>query len=141
MATGRSKVELELLRLEAERRVRAGQSRAEVSRVLGLAPMTLAGWALKYRWRQKDLEEERRPEAARAAIERIRNAMAQEQEEDRRKVAEAEAFHAESVQLGVERKKLAQEKREETIRRIGEYAEEATARGWDQDGTGPGGQG
>jgi uncharacterized protein YhaN len=140
MATGRSKVELELLRLEAERRVRAGQSRAEVSRVLGVAPMTLAGWALKYRWRQKDLEEERRPEATQAAIERIRNALAQEQEEDRRRVADAEAFYAESVRVDEERKRLAREKREEIIRKMGEYAEAASARGWDQ-GSGRDGQG
>src|SRR5262245_46832540 len=96
MATGRTKVELELLRLEAERRVRGGQSRAEVSRMLGIAPMTLAGWALKHGWRQKDLEEERRPDAAREAIERIRKAMASEEEEARRQAEAAAAFHAEA---------------------------------------------
>jgi hypothetical protein len=47
--------ELMGLQFEAERLVRAGESRAEVSRRLGVSPQTLAGWALRGGWRKKDL--------------------------------------------------------------------------------------
>lgn len=52
----RSRVELMGLAFEAERLVRAGESRAEVSRMLGVSVQTLAGWALRGGWRKKDLE-------------------------------------------------------------------------------------
>ena len=71
MPTTRTKVELEMLRVEAERLVRAGESRADVARRLDVSAQTLAAWALKYRWRQMDLEAERAGELARAAAEKI----------------------------------------------------------------------
>lgn len=55
----RSRVELMGLEFEAERLVRAGESRAEVSRMLGVSVQTLAGWALRGGWRRKDLELEK----------------------------------------------------------------------------------
>jgi transcriptional regulator with XRE-family HTH domain len=41
--------------LEAERRVRAGESRADVAQALGIPPSTVAEWARKGGWRRKDL--------------------------------------------------------------------------------------
>ncbi len=52
----RSGVELMGLQYEAERLVRSGVSRAEVSRLLDVSVQTLAGWALRGGWRKKDLE-------------------------------------------------------------------------------------
>ncbi len=44
------------LEFEAERLVRVGESRAEVSRRLGVPLQTLAGWALRGGWRKKDFD-------------------------------------------------------------------------------------
>ena len=52
----RSSVEAMGLQYEAERLVRSGESRAVVSRLLGVSVQTLAGWALRGGWRKKDLE-------------------------------------------------------------------------------------
>lgn len=46
------------LQQEAERRVRAGQSRPDISRELGLPLHLLASWALKGGWRIKDIRAE-----------------------------------------------------------------------------------
>jgi hypothetical protein len=43
------------LTIEAERRVRAGEPRAEVARALGIPLSTLAGWAHRGGWRRKDI--------------------------------------------------------------------------------------
>jgi hypothetical protein len=72
MATSRTYAELMGLEVEAERLVRMGESRAEVSRRLGVHPMTLAGWALRGGWRKKDLDMERAAEATRETILAIR---------------------------------------------------------------------
>jgi transposase-like protein len=69
----RSYAELMGLEFEAERLVRAGESRAEVSRRLGVHPTTLSGWALRGGWRKKDLELERNPEITRKTILAIRD--------------------------------------------------------------------
>lgn len=69
----RSYAELMGLEFEAERLVRAGESRAEVSRRLGVHPQTLATWALRGGWRRKDLDLERSAEATRATLYAIRN--------------------------------------------------------------------
>jgi hypothetical protein len=61
------------LEVEAERLVRCGVSRAEVSVRLGVHPQTLAAWALRGRWRKKDLDMERSAEIAREVILLIRN--------------------------------------------------------------------
>lgn len=70
---GRSNAELMGLEYEAERLVRMGESRAEVSRRLGVHPQTLATWALRGGWRKKDLDMERHEEVARETIRTIRN--------------------------------------------------------------------
>jgi hypothetical protein len=44
------------LEYEAERLVRSGMPRAEVSRMLGVHTQTLAQWALQGQWRKKDLD-------------------------------------------------------------------------------------
>ena len=69
----RSYAELMGLEYEAERLVRAGESRAEVSRRLGVSVQTLAGWALRGGWRKKDIELERNPEITRKTIIAIRD--------------------------------------------------------------------
>lgn len=67
----RSRVELMGLEFEAERLVRAGESRAEVSRILGVSMQTLAGWALRGGWRKKDLELEASGAIARRVIRNV----------------------------------------------------------------------
>lgn len=61
----------EAVRDEAERRVREGQPRAEVARLLGVPLPTMAQWAHAGRWRLKDLQRERAGELAEAAARRI----------------------------------------------------------------------
>jgi transposase-like protein len=77
------------LELEAERLVRSGESRAEVSRRLGVHPQTLATWALRGRWRKKDLELERAEDIRRETILTIRagNATMDDQNVKRAKLA------------------------------------------------------
>jgi hypothetical protein len=83
----RSRVELMGLEFEAERLVRAGESRAPVSRLLGVSVQTLAGWALRGGWRKKDIELE-----ASGAITRrvIRNVAAGHVWAEARRALEAE---------------------------------------------------
>ena len=68
----RSYAELMGLEFEAERLVRCGESRAEVSRRLGVHPQTLAAWALRGGWRKKDLDLERSREATHKTLQAIR---------------------------------------------------------------------
>ncbi len=60
-----------LLKAEAEYRVRCGQSRADVSRELGVPLPTLAQWACQDGWRKKDLEAQRGGDATRRLADRI----------------------------------------------------------------------
>ena len=69
----RSYSELMGLEFEAERLVRSGESRAEVSRRLGVHPQTLATWALRGGWRKKDLDMERSSEATLRTLRAIRD--------------------------------------------------------------------
>jgi len=69
----RSYAELMGLEAEAERLVRSGESRAEVSRRLGVSVQTLAGWALRGGWRKKDLDLERSGEATHRTLRAIRD--------------------------------------------------------------------
>lgn len=69
----RSYAELLGLEVEAERLVRSGESRAEVSRRLGVHVSTLSQWALKGGWRRKDLDLERSREATRRTLHAIRD--------------------------------------------------------------------
>ncbi len=74
----RSYSEIMGLQMEAERLVRMGESRADVSRRLGVSVQTLAGWALAGGWRKKDLDMERSGEATRATIRAIGEGNAQD---------------------------------------------------------------
>ena len=76
----RTYAEIMGLQVEAERLVRMGESRAEVSRRLGVHPQTLAGWALRYGGRKKDLDVERATAATWATIRAVRAANAQADE-------------------------------------------------------------
>lgn len=69
----RSYAETMGLEFEAERLVRMGESRAEVSRRLGVPLQTLAGWALRGGWRKKDLDLERNADLTRRTLEAIRD--------------------------------------------------------------------
>lgn len=94
----RSYAELLGLEFEAERLVRAGVSRAEVSKRLGVHPQTLAGWALRGGWRKKDLDMERNGEITRKTILAIRagNQLANSQDALR---ARMRGFMREAVEL------------------------------------------
>lgn len=94
----RSYAELMGLEVEAERLVRMGESRAEVSRRLGVHPQTLAAWALRGGWRKKDLDMERNAEITRETLYAIRNG---NRAADRQKEARAklEGFMREAVEL------------------------------------------
>jgi transposase-like protein len=69
----RTTTELWGLEFEAERLVRSGESRAEVSRRLGVHPTTLSQWALRGGWRRKDIELELQRETSRETIRAIRD--------------------------------------------------------------------
>lgn len=86
----RSYSELMGLEFEAERLVRSGESRAEVSRRLGVHPQTLATWALRGSWRKKDLDLERSGEASLRTLRAIRdgNRAVDAQREMRAKLAD-----------------------------------------------------
>jgi hypothetical protein len=93
----RSKIVRDTLKAEAERRVRAGEARADVAQSLGLAQSTLAQWACQGGWRLKDIEAEAANELAEAAARRIADSLASDaarrlaEEEARRRAAEAHA--------------------------------------------------
>ena len=76
----RSRVELMGLEYEAERMVRSGTSRAEVARILGVHPQTLACWALRGGWRKKDLDMERSVATTRRVVRNVAAAHAWESE-------------------------------------------------------------
>ena len=86
----RSGVELMGLRYEAERLVRQGESRADVARMLGVHPQTLAGWALKDGWRKKDLDLERSGAITRRVIRNV--AAAHGWEREKRAMLEAQGL-------------------------------------------------
>ncbi len=94
----RSYAEMMGLEVEAERLVRMGESRAEVSRRLGVHTQTLAQWALRGGWRKKDLDMERHAEIARETIYTIRDG---NRAVDRRHAARTklEGFMREAVEL------------------------------------------
>jgi len=81
MPTIRSTAELEALSAEAERRVRAGESRADVACALSVPLSTLTDWARKGRWLRRDLDIESAPHAARLVAERIARIRAHEEEQ------------------------------------------------------------
>jgi len=69
--TGKTRDEMEEITLEAERRVRAGEPRAEVAQALGIPLSTLAGWAHRGKWRRKDLVTVRDAKRGAVALELI----------------------------------------------------------------------
>jgi hypothetical protein len=78
----RSYAELMGLEVEAERLVRMGESRAEVSRRLGVHVSTLAQWALRGGWRRKDIELEQQQAIARDTVRMIRDGNRQVDEQN-----------------------------------------------------------
>ena len=81
MPTMRSTAELEALSAEAERRVRGGESRAEVALALNVPLSTMTDWARKGRWLRRDLEAEQRPELTRLIAEKIAELRAREEQQ------------------------------------------------------------
>jgi hypothetical protein len=85
---------------EAERRVRAGESRAEIARALNIPLSTLAGWAHRGGWRRKDIVAVRDAERGKMILAMIGEVTAVEREKiqaDAAKLREAlEASKAEA---------------------------------------------
>jgi hypothetical protein len=94
----RSYPELMGLQVEAERLVRAGESRAEVSRRLGVHPQTLAQWALQGGWRKKDIDMERQAEVTTRTLMAIRKGNRQADEQQAARAA-LEGFMRQAVEL------------------------------------------
>jgi len=95
----RTRQQMVEITLEAERRVRAGEPRAEVARALDIPISTLAHWAHRGGWRRKDLVAVRNEARGRVAREQIARITAAEHEQhaaDAAKMREAiEASEAE----------------------------------------------
>jgi hypothetical protein len=93
----RSKIERDTLKVEAERRVREGEARANVAQSLGVAQSTLAQWACAGGWRLKDIETEKADELAETAARRVADGLARDaarrmaEEDARRRAADAHA--------------------------------------------------
>jgi hypothetical protein len=86
--------------LEAERRVRAGEPRAQVARDLGIPQSTLADWAHRGGWRRKDLVAVRDAERGKMILEVINEAAAGEREKKQADVAKMrEALEASKAEL------------------------------------------
>jgi hypothetical protein len=104
MPTIRSTAELEALSAEAERRVRSGESRAEVASALSVPLSTLTDWARKGRWLRRDLDIENAPHARRLVAERIAQIRAQEEAQRaarlRREALSAAAITAAATGVG-----------------------------------------
>jgi hypothetical protein len=81
MPTIRSTAELEALSAEAERLVRAGESRADVALALDVPLSTMTDWARKGRWLRRDLEAEQRPELTRLMTAKIAELRAREKQQ------------------------------------------------------------
>jgi hypothetical protein len=85
MSSTRTPAEVENLKKEAERRVRAGQRRVEAARDLGVPPSTLGMWASAGLWRRKDLAFERDQEHERIKLAKLTEDFARLQEALRRR--------------------------------------------------------
>lgn len=73
--------ERELLKAEAELRVRSGQARADVARALGIPGSTLAQWACDGGWRLKDIEAETDRQRVQDCGERLRQVRRKERQQ------------------------------------------------------------
>lgn len=81
--------------LEAERRVRAGEPRAEVARALGIPLSTLSGWAHRGGWRRKDLVAVRNVERGKMVLGLINELTAEERQKSQAEAAKTrEALEA-----------------------------------------------
>jgi hypothetical protein len=86
--------------VEAERRVKAGEPRAEVARALGIPVSTVAAWAHRGGWRRKDLITVRDAEMGRTALEAIAELTAEEDEKKQDRAAKLrEAFEASKAEF------------------------------------------
>lgn len=110
----RSRIELSGLEVEAERLVREGHSRADVSRMLGVPATTLSGWALRRGWRKKDLEQEQADEAIDEAVRRIGKAQAGREEAEAREVERRRKL----AQAMEDQREQERQAREEALRRL-----------------------
>ena len=74
--------------MEAERRVRAGEPRAEVARALGIPVSTVATWAHRGGWRRKDLVTFRSDEMGQLALKVMTDLSGEESERKQNQAAE-----------------------------------------------------
>ncbi|MDP3736699.1 MAG: hypothetical protein Q8R02_04870 [Hyphomonadaceae bacterium] len=93
MSNQRSPRELDLLKKEAERRMRRGDDRIDIADDLGISVSTLRDWAAKGGWRKKDIAFERSEERGQALL-------AQIAETQTRQHVEAEGRAAKAKELG-----------------------------------------
>ena len=89
MSNTRTPSEIEILKKEAERRIRAGENRVDIARDLGVPPSTLGTWASAGLWRRKDLAFEVDVERGRAMLARIAKSTAAEVEASRIRIEKA----------------------------------------------------
>ena len=87
MSNMRTPSEIEALKKEAERRVRAGENRVDIARDLCVPPSTLGTWATDGRWRRKDLAFELDEERGRTVLARIAEAAAAKVEATQKRIA------------------------------------------------------
>lgn len=87
MSKRRSQSEIASLKAESERRIRAGESRAEIARDLGVPPSTIGGWASDGRWRRKDLAFDLDEERGRATLAGLARQAAERVEATQQRIA------------------------------------------------------
>jgi hypothetical protein len=99
---GKTREEMVEITFEAERRVRAGEPRAEVARALGIPLSTLSGWAHRGGWRRKDLVAVRDAARGEVALAVIGDLTIAERERKAEEVAKMrEALEASKAELEV----------------------------------------
>ncbi len=89
MSGQRSLIEQQLLKMEAQRRMRAGDACAEIASGLGISQSTLGNWAAEGRWRKRDIVFERSDERGQALLAQIAETKIREYEETERRAARA----------------------------------------------------
>lgn len=89
MSSARTPSEIEALKKEAERRVRAGENRLDVARRIGVSTSTLSNWAAVGGWRRKDLDAEINEARGRAMLETITESVARDREEVAQRTAKS----------------------------------------------------
>ena len=89
MFNTRTPSEIEQLKKEAERRVRAGENRVDVALDLGIPTSTMSLWASIGGWRKKDIAFELNEERGQAMLAKIAETTLREQEEVSKNAARA----------------------------------------------------